>query len=80
MDGDKYITTIVSILTAIVGVAIVATLVSQKSNTPSVLQSAGSSFACILSTALSPLGGSSSCSSGGILQPFVNSTITFGDM
>jgi hypothetical protein len=79
--GNNAVVTIVSILTAIVGVAIVAVLVDPQSQSVSAIKSAGNAFSCVLSTALSPIGASTSgCSSGGLLTPLVQSTITFGDM
>lgn len=66
-----------SMLIAILGVAIVAVLVSQKAQTSSVLQAFGNMFSGILGTALSPItgtsgggigltGGGSSYSTGGL--------------
>ncbi len=49
---------IVTIFTAIVGVAIVAVLVSQKSNTTGVIQNIGSAFSNALGVAVSPVTGS----------------------
>lgn len=51
--GDQ----IVAVMTAIVGVAILAVLVSRNSNTAGVIQSAGGAFAQMLSTAVSPVTG-----------------------
>lgn len=48
---------VVTILVAIVGVAILAVLVSQKSNTAGVLAAAGSAFANSLSAATGPVTG-----------------------
>jgi hypothetical protein len=56
--GEKLITSIVTVLTAIVGVAIIAVLVSKNSNTTGVLQAGGSAFSSALGTALSPISGS----------------------
>lgn len=47
--------TIVTIATAIVGLAIVAVLVSKKSGTAGVIQSAGSAFGNALNVAVSPV-------------------------
>lgn len=58
--GDQ----IVAILTAIVGVAIVAVIVSRNSNTANVISSASSAFATALSTAVSPITGAVSPSGG----------------
>ncbi len=49
----------VTILMAIVGVAILAVLVSQRSNTTGVIQAAASGFSNALGTAMSPVSGSS---------------------
>lgn len=58
--GDKAITGVVAIITAIIGVAIIAVLVSKQSNTSGVLTAGGNAFSSILKTAVSPV------SSGGI--------------
>lgn len=50
---------IVTIATAIVGVAILAVLVSQKSNTSNVIQAAGSAFSNALGIAEAPVTGAS---------------------
>ena len=56
--------TIVSVLIAIIGVAILAVLVSGSSNTSGILGSLGQSISCALGTAVSPVTGSpSGCSS-----------------
>ncbi len=49
--------TVVTIATAIVGVAILALIVSRKSNTAGVLQAAGSAFNNALGVAISPVTG-----------------------
>ena len=48
---------VVTILTAVVGVAIISVLVSQKSNTTGVLQAGGNAFSSILGVAVSPVTG-----------------------
>lgn len=48
---------VVTILTAIVGVAILSVLVSQRSNTAGVFSAAGSAFANALSAATGPVTG-----------------------
>lgn len=53
----------VAILTAIIGVAILAVLLSSKSNTVAVLGAASSGFGNILATAMSPITGNAT--SGG---------------
>jgi PRD1 phage membrane DNA delivery len=56
--SDQLITSVTTVLLAIVGVAIVATLVSKNANTAGVLQAGGQSFSQSLGTALSPVTGS----------------------
>ncbi len=48
--------TVVTIATAIVGVALLAVLVSKRSNTSGVIQAAGSAFSNALGVAVSPVG------------------------
>lgn len=67
------ITATVSILLAIVGVAVIALLVSNKANTGSLIGAGGSAFSRMLCTALSPITGKN-CSGG---VPNVTSTVTF---
>ncbi len=55
--GDKAVTGLVAIITAIIGVAIIAVLVSKNSNTSGVLTSGGNAFSNILKTAVSPISG-----------------------
>lgn len=57
--SDQLITSVVTVLTGIIGVAIIATLVSKNANTSQVLQAGGQAFSTSLSTALSPVTGSS---------------------
>lgn len=56
--GDKVITGIVAVLMAIIGIAIVAVLVSKQANTASVLTAGGGAFSGILKTALAPVSSS----------------------
>ena len=56
--SDQLITSIVTVLTAIIGVAILAVLVSSSSQTSTVIKSASSGFASDLQAALSPVSGS----------------------
>ena len=58
--SDQLITSVVTVLTAIIGVAIIATLVSKNANTSQVIQSGGAAFSQSLGTALSPVTGGSS--------------------
>ena len=62
--SDKILTSVVAVITAIIGVAIVAVIVSKSSNTSGVLGAGGSAFSSILGTALKPVGGFSNNSSG----------------
>lgn len=55
---DELITSVVTVLTGIIGVAIIATLVSKNANTSQVIQSGGQAFSGSLATALSPVTGS----------------------
>jgi hypothetical protein len=57
---DKLIGSTVAILTAIIGVAIIAALISKNAQTPQVLQAGGNAFSSILKAALSPITGGSS--------------------
>lgn len=56
--SDHIISSVVSILTAIIGVAIIAVLVSNRANTSQVIGAAGSAFANDLSAAVAPVTGS----------------------
>lgn len=58
--GDQMITAIVSVATAIVGVAILAVIVSRNSNTANVIAAGGKAFSGSLATALSPVVGGNS--------------------
>jgi hypothetical protein len=52
---DQLITSVVTVLTAIIGVAILAVLVSKNSQTQNVIAAASGGFAQDLSAAMSPL-------------------------
>lgn len=54
---DSLITSTVTVLLAIVGVAMIAVLVSKNANTSGVVQSLGSAFSGGLSVAISPVAG-----------------------
>lgn len=54
---DKYVAPIIALLTAILGVALVAALMSKNAQTSQVIGAAGSAFNTILGTALSPITG-----------------------
>lgn len=70
--SEHLITSVVWVIMAIIGVSIVAVLVSKKSNTAGVISASGSEFSCILGTAVSPLLGGAGC------HPSVSSSISFG--
>lgn len=59
---EKFTLPLISILTAIIGVAIIAVLVSKNANTGDVIQKAGQAFSQILGVAVSPVNGSSNSS------------------
>jgi hypothetical protein len=58
---------LISMTTAVIGLAILAVIFSTKANTPNVLNAFGSAFSTILNTALSPITGYSSGTSTGIV-------------
>jgi hypothetical protein len=55
--GNEIIAGIVTVATAIVGVAIIAVLVSGQAKTSQVLQAGGQAFSSALGTAVSPVTG-----------------------
>lgn len=63
--------TIAGVLSAIVGLAVIAVIVSKNSDTPNVFGSIGSSFGSSLRCAMSPIIGGGNCGTR------VSSTITF---
>lgn len=67
--GDKLIESVTSIAVAIVGIAIIAVLVSRQANTSGVIGSAGSALAQDIGAAVSPVTGSS---------PFTSATGALG--
>lgn len=62
--GDHIVGSIVTVLTALIGVAIIAVIVSNNANTTNVISSAGNAFANDLSAALSPVTGGSGFTGG----------------
>ena len=54
---DNIITPMVTVLMGIIGVAIIATLVSNRSNTANVINAGGNAFSGGLGVALSPITG-----------------------
>ena len=65
--SESLITSVVTVLTAIIGVAIIAVLVSKNANTTGVIQAGSQGFSSALGTALSPVtgGGNSFMNMGG---------------
>lgn len=59
---DKIGGGILAIVSAVVGLAIVAVIVSKNAQTPTVISSAGSALANVIGAAVSPVTGSSSTS------------------
>jgi PRD1 phage membrane DNA delivery len=57
--GDKALSGLIAIMTAVIGVAIVAVLVSKNAQTAGVLQAGFSGFSSVLSAATGPVLGSS---------------------
>ena len=56
---DKTVEGLIAVVTAIIGVGILALLISKQSNTSSVIQSFGAAFTNALGVAESPVTGSS---------------------
>lgn len=61
--GEHITTSIVTILTAIVGVAILAVILSPKAQTANVITSGGTAFSGILNAAVAPVDGGGSLGS-----------------
>lgn len=55
--GDQLIASVVTVLSAIVGLAIIAVIVSKQANTAGVISSGGSAFAQAVQAAVSPVTG-----------------------
>lgn len=64
--GDQLIASVVTVLTAIVGVAIIAVLVSKQANTSGVITAGGNAFSTALGTAVSPITGGSGFAGGSV--------------
>jgi hypothetical protein len=62
---NDFWTSIVTVATAIVGLAIIAVLVSNNAQTSNVIQSAAGGFAADLSAAVSPITGATGSGFGG---------------
>lgn len=57
--SDSLATSIVTVLLAVIGVAVIAVLVSKQAQTPQVLSAGGTAFSNVLGAALSPITGGS---------------------
>jgi len=57
--SESLVTSMVTVIMAIIGVAIIAVLVSGKSQTANVLKAGSSAFSTVLGSALSPVTGNS---------------------
>jgi hypothetical protein len=55
--GERIIGSLVTVATAIIGIAILAVLVSKNAQTPQVITSAGSAFTNAIKAAVSPVSG-----------------------
>ena len=71
MKENHFITAVVSVLIAVIGLATIAVLVSSGAQTGNVATAGGTSFANIIKCALAPV-------TGGSCPPNVNSTINYG--
>lgn len=58
--GEQLVSSIASVLMAMIGLAIIATLVSNKAQTASVLTAGGNAFGGILNAATNPYSGNQS--------------------
>jgi hypothetical protein len=67
--ADHLFSSIVTIATAIVGVAILAVLVSKQANTSGVIQAATGGFAQDLAAAVAPVSGGFGSFTGGGVSP-----------
>jgi hypothetical protein len=57
--GDRLISSLATIATGIIGLAIIAVLVSKNANTPQVVGAGGSAFSGALAAAEAPVSGNS---------------------
>lgn len=57
--GDQLIASAVTVATAIIGLAIIAVLVSKQANTSAVITSGGNAFTSAISAATNPFSGQS---------------------
>ncbi len=57
---DRAIDAFISVLAAVIGLAIVAVIVSKNAQTPTVISSAGSALSSVIGAAVSPVTGGTS--------------------
>lgn len=67
--GDKLIESLTTIAVAIIGIAIIAVIVSKQANTSGVIQAAGTAFGNDLAAAVSPVTGGTFNFGGGASLP-----------
>ena len=63
--GDQLISSVVTVMTGIVSLAVIAVLVSKQANTAGVVQAGGSAFAADIAAAVSPITGGTGFTGGG---------------
>lgn len=68
---DQVSPTIIAIVTAIVGLAMVAVIVSQKAQTPNVIKASGSALSSVIAAAVSPVVGNNNASNFGAGSPSI---------
>ena len=61
--GEQLLTSVVTVITAIIGIAFLAVLVSKSAATAQVITAGGSALSSVLKTALSPVSGGALSSS-----------------
>lgn len=66
--SDQLVSSVVTVLTAIIGLAVIATLVSRNANTSGVIAAGGSAFSNALSAAEAPVIGSSGFNVAGTMS------------
>lgn len=66
--GNQIIAGIVTVLTAIIGIAILAVIVSKNAQTPQVISSAAKGFSSAIQAAVSPLSGGGGFAGGPVFD------------
>jgi PRD1 phage membrane DNA delivery len=69
VDFDKLTGPIIAIVSGVIGLAIVAVIVSRNAQTPTVIGAAGSALSSIIGAAVSPVTGGSGGGGGGGIGP-----------